>query len=103
MPLLAFFKSYEYNDSMKSEIIKEMKNMTVHFVGIGGISMAALAMLLKSNGVIVQGSNDVENDMTEFLKKKKISVMIGHKEGNVHSADYVVYSSAIHDDNPENL
>ena len=66
----------------------------VHFIGIGGIGMSAIAEMLKEYGVEVQGSNDKENDNTLRLKKQNIPVFIGHDVKNLGSADCVVVSTA---------
>lgn len=77
------------------------KGKKFHFIGIGGISMSALACILKHNNFFVQGSNEVINDEVKKLAKKKIRIFLGHSKNNVLGADVVVYSSAIHEDNPE--
>lgn len=73
----------------------------VHFIGIGGIGMSAIAEMLDDMGVCVQGSNNVENANTRRLAARGIPVFIGHDAGNLNGADSVVISSAIHPDNPE--
>ena len=73
----------------------------VHFIGIGGIGMSAIAEMLPSMGVQVQGSNDQENANTRRLQKMGIPVFIGHKSENLNGCDAVVISSAIHSDNVE--
>ena len=72
----------------------------VHFIGIGGIGMSAIAEMLEDMGVCVQGSNNVENANTRRLAARGIPVFIGHDAGNLNGADSVVISSAIHPDNP---
>lgn len=81
--------------------LKDLKNKKFHFIGIGGISMSALAFLLNSNGFYVQGSDEVEGEEVKKLTEKNIKVFIGHDENNVYGVDIVVVSSAIHEDNPE--
>ena len=81
--------------------LKELKNKKFHFIGIGGISMSALAFILNSNGFFVQGSDEVNGEEVKKLTAKNIKVFIGHHEENVLGADVVVVSSAIHEDNPE--
>ena len=66
----------------------------VHFVGIGGIGMSAVAEMLQAAGVAVQGSNDKENDNTKRLQAKNIEIMIGHSPDNLKDADCVVVSTA---------
>lgn len=75
--------------------------MVVHIVGIGGIGMSGIALILKSKGYGVQGSDIAENQMVKKLKEKGIKVFIGHKRENLKGADVVIHSSAIKEDNPE--
>lgn len=77
------------------------KGKKFHFIGIGGISMSALAFCLKKDGFYVQGSDETINDEVKKLAKGRIKVFLGHSKNNVLNADVVVYSSAIHEDNPE--
>jgi len=72
-----------------------------HFIGIGGIGMSGIAQLLLSRGFKVSGSDAKASHATEELIKSGASVFIGHDSGNLGSADSVVYSSAIKEDNPE--
>ena len=73
----------------------------IHFIGIGGIGMSAIAEMLHDIGMTVQGSNNVKNGNTERLINQGIPVYIGHDTGNLDGADAVVISSAIKEDNPE--
>lgn len=78
------------------------KKLKVHFIGIGGISMSAIALILLKNGFVVTGSDISENDNVKELEKKGIKVFIGHRKENIdETIDIVVYSKAIHDDNEE--
>lgn len=78
------------------------KDKLVHFIGIGGIGMSAIAEDLQALGIRVQGSNDVENDNTKRLVKNGIPVFIGQKDPSVlNNVDVVIISSAIHSDNIE--
>ena len=81
--------------------LKILKEKTFHFIGIGGVSMSALAQILKRNGYKIQGSDITENDEVKTLKKKGIKVFVGHKKENLKGVQVVVYSSAIHSDNEE--
>ena len=80
-----------------------MKNKKkVHFIGIGGISMSAIALILKKNGFDVVGSDLSLNENVKNLKDKGVLVSIPHSKDNITSdIDIVVYSKAIHDDNDE--
>ena len=81
--------------------LKELKGKRVHFIGIGGISMSALAQMLEREGVIVQGSDLAYNEETEKLEKQNIKVFHTQQKENLIGVDVVVFSSAIHDDNEE--
>ena len=73
----------------------------VHFVGIGGVSMASLAEVLHGTGVKVTGSDQRESATVFHLRKLGIEVVIGHLAGSVEGADCVVRTAAVHDENPE--
>jgi len=75
------------------------------FVGIGGVSMSALAKLLRTQGKYVAGSDVVESANTKELSALGISIYIGHAASNLQgeSVDYLVINGAIADDNPELL
>ena len=75
----------------------------VHFIGIGGIGMSAIAEMLPSFDVSVQGSNNIENANTLRLQKQGIPVFIGHDASYLKDVEAVVISSAIHSDNVELL
>lgn len=80
----------------------EYKGKKVHFIGIGGIGMSALAQLMLDHGAIVTGSDREASPVTELLEKKGIQVVIGQKTENVsRSTDLVVYSDAVPEDNSE--
>jgi UDP-N-acetylmuramate--alanine ligase len=75
---------------------------TVHFVGIGGIGMSALARLLLGRGIKVSGSDKSANPITEELAALGATVFIGHQAGNLSdSTAAIVVSTAITKDNPE--
>lgn len=73
----------------------------IHFIGIGGMGMSALAQYFKDQGALVTGSDRERSPVTDLLEKKGISVIVGQKAENVPSADVVVYSDAVPEDNPE--
>lgn len=76
---------------------------SVHFVGIGGVSMYSLARLALNRGAVVSGSDREENERTGLLSEIDIPVFIGHSKEHVKGKSLVVYSHAISDDNPELL
>ena len=73
----------------------------VHFVGIGGIGMSALALLLKQQGKHVSGSDQLDSELLNTLRDAGIIVHIGHAAEHALHADMVVYSSAVKPQNPE--
>lgn len=75
----------------------------VHFVGIGGIGMSAIARVLLALGVSVSGSDLKLNGTLEKLRGLGATVTLGHASENIKGADAVVISSAIPADNPEVL
>jgi len=72
---------------------------SVHFVGIGGVSMSALAEWLHERGCRVSGSDREASAITGRLVKKGISVAIGHRARDVDDADLVVFTPAVGEDN----
>ena len=72
-----------------------LKKRNVHFIGIGGIGMSAIAEILYSKGFIVSGSDITENTIIGRLKKKGIKVFSKHAKQNIRNVDIVVYSSAV--------
>lgn len=75
----------------------------VHFVGIGGIGMSGIAEILINMGFTVSGSDKNLSEITERLKKLGAKIYKGHSANNVKETDVLVYSSAVHLDNPEIL
>lgn len=73
----------------------------LHFVGIGGIGMCGLAEVLHNQDYIVTGSDLHKTEVTDHLEAIGIKVFEGHATANVNSADCIVISSAVHEDNPE--
>lgn len=73
----------------------------VYFIGIGGISMSALATYLCSRGFIVSGSDAEQSPLTDNLQQKGITVYIGHRTQQICGSQLVVYTSAIAEDNCE--
>ena len=83
--------------------IELAKTEIIHFVGIGGIGMSGLALIMKSMGFKIQGSDIFSNKNTDRLKKNNIKIIIGHNRKNIKKATILVISSAIKKNNPEIL
>ncbi len=75
--------------------------MRVHFIGIGGIGLSALARFLKYNGHEVSGSDMKETTITNELKSEGITVYSPQSAQNIKNPDIVIYSAAVTDENPE--
>lgn len=73
----------------------------IHFIGIAGTGMSALAYIYAEKGFIVSGSDLQENISTIRLKSKGVKICIGHNSKNVEDVDMVVVSSAIPPENEE--
>lgn len=73
----------------------------IHFVGIGGIGMSAIAEVLFNQGFKISGSDRELNDVTERLTELGIKVFEGHSASNLKDVDVLVYTSAVSLDNPE--
>lgn len=75
----------------------------VHFIGIGGYGMSAIARVMLEMGYTVTGSDVASQELTEKLAAKGAKVYIGHTAEQVHGADLVVYSTAATADNVERV
>jgi len=76
--------------------------MKVHFIGIGGIGVSALAQYYLSKGNEVSGSDLARSEITDFLKKLKAKIYIGNFGKNIKKDfDLVIYSPAVKKNNPE--
>ncbi|MGN1031553.1 MAG: UDP-N-acetylmuramate--L-alanine ligase [Butyricicoccaceae bacterium] len=73
----------------------------IHMVGIGGVSMSALAELLIHLGVQVTGSDRTQTPVTEKLEQLGAKITYAHLPENVEECDLVIRTAAVHDDNPE--
>lgn len=73
----------------------------VHFIGIGGYGMSAIARVMLEMGYQVSGSDVVRQELTDKLAAKGARIFIGHEPENVRGADLVVYSTALARDNVE--
>ncbi len=73
----------------------------VHFIGIGGSGLSAIARLLKESGYEVTGSDRALSQFAIALQSDGVTIYIGHHPRNVAGADMVIRSSAIAEDNIE--
>jgi len=73
----------------------------IHFVGIGGAGMSAIAEVLHDTGYTVSGSDQSDGAVTQRLASLGVRVRIGHAAQNIDGAQAVVTSTAVKSDNPE--
>jgi UDP-N-acetylmuramate--alanine ligase len=79
-----------------------LKNIKkIHFIGIGGAGMFALACIAIEQNFLVSGSDSQDSCNIQNLKKRGIKVYVGHDKKNIDNPDLVVYSGAIKKDNLE--
>ncbi len=83
----------------EDKVIENVKR--IHMIGIGGSGMCPLAEILHSKGYILTGSDNNESDPLKRVKALGIKVYMGHSAENIESAELIVYSAAISEDNPE--
>ena len=77
------------------------KYKRIHLIGIGGISMSAIAERLKAWGHIVTGSDLNESEITNKLNADGIKVVIGHDVELAQKADLIIFNAAIPETDPE--
>jgi UDP-N-acetylmuramate--alanine ligase len=82
-------------------LFKVSPDVSIHFIGIGGIGMSGIAEVLLANGLSVSGSDLSTSARTEKLTELGAKIFLGHQSENVKEATVVVYSSAISRENPE--
>ncbi len=76
--------------------------MKIHFIGIGGIGVSALAQYYLQEGHQISGSDLEFSEITDFLQKKGVKIIIGNNAENIQKDfDLVVYSPAVKPENPE--
>ncbi len=73
----------------------------IHCIGVGGIGVSGIAEFLLHKGYEVSGSDKMASKITQRLQSLGITVYLDHAAPHIQDADLVVYSSAVHSDNPE--
>ena len=77
------------------------RSRQIHFIGVGGCGMSAIAKILFQLGYQISGSDQKESSNTIRLKDLGVKVFIGQDASHLREADLVVFSSAVRPDNPE--
>ncbi len=74
----------------------------IHFIGIGGIGLSALAKFLVNDGHKISGSDIKQTEITNDLATNfDAKITIPHHEDAVFGVDRVIYSAAVRPNNPE--
>jgi UDP-N-acetylmuramate--alanine ligase len=80
----------------------EKQKQVVHFIGIGGIGISALARMMLSEGALVTGSDSALTLVTDELEKLGAKIFVGHDPAHIpESVNMVIYTIAIPETNPE--
>ena len=74
-------------------MLKDIKK--IHFIGIGGAGMSAIAKVLLEIGYTITGSDLSENETINKLRKSGAQIVTCHSRQNIHDAEPVVVSTAI--------
>jgi UDP-N-acetylmuramate--alanine ligase len=73
----------------------------IHFIGVGGTGLSAIAKVLLEQGKQVSGSDLAPSPLFASVKQAGGAVFLGHRAENIRGADLVIRSSAVPDENPE--
>ncbi len=73
----------------------------IHFIGIGGIGLSALARFMQQNGYTITGSDMKETPMTRKLREEGIDVRVPQSAENIDDQTLIIHSAAVKPDNPE--
>jgi len=86
-----------------TENIADLKKyQNVHFIGIGGIGVSAIARMMLLEGKNVSGSDTKDSGITDELSLLGAAIFIGQSKDNIkENVDLVVYTVAVLEDNPE--
>lgn len=79
--------------------LKKIKH--IHFIGIAGSGMGAIAEVLLTKGFKISGSDVNYNSLAQHLEELGAKICTQHVSKNILGADLIVYSSAIQKSNPE--
>jgi len=80
-----------------------LANKKAFLIGIGGVGMSGLARILAARGLQVSGSDAKRSKTTSKLEKEGIAVEVGHRGDFKERPDFIVFSSAIQETNPDLL
>ena len=100
---LSAFAENNYKNPDKSGNLETLRIMKIHFIGIGGIGVSALAKYYLEKGCETSGSDLVSSEITKALEKMGTQIFIGkHTSKNVSKKiNLIIHSPAIQASNPE--
>jgi len=75
----------------------------VHFIGIGGAGLSAIARIMAQRGVPVQGSDVRDSAVLAALRAEGIRCLVGQDPAHLDGVDTVIATTAVREDNPEIL
>ncbi|MEA3351268.1 MAG: UDP-N-acetylmuramate--L-alanine ligase [Chloroflexota bacterium] len=73
----------------------------IHFIGIGGTGLSAIARVLLESGYKISGSDQQYSPLAQAVDAAGAEVFVGHQSEHVRGANLVIRSSAVSDDNVE--
>jgi UDP-N-acetylmuramate--alanine ligase len=89
------------NIEVPSHILPARELGHVHFIGIGGAGLSAIARLMAQQGITVSGSDAFDSAVVAALRSEGITCYVGHGAAHLDGVDTVIASTAVRDDNPE--
>jgi UDP-N-acetylmuramate--alanine ligase len=87
---------------MRETGYRQLKGMRLHFMGIGGQGISAVAQMALQAGVSVSGCDQASSATTKMLAKLGIPLEIGHSPEHLAQADALIYVPAAVAFNPRN-
>ena len=87
---------------MKQTGYRQLKKMRLHFMGIGGQGLSAVAQMALQAGATVSGCDQASSATTKALAKLGIPIEIGHSPKHLSEADALIYVPAAVALNPRN-
>ena len=85
------------------EILPAERLGRVHFVGIGGAGLSAIARIMAARGLVVTGSDDQDTPFLPALRELGVTCHLDYAAEHLGEADTVVVTTAAREDNPEVL
>lgn len=82
--------------------IEQLKNARLHFMGIGGQGISAVAQMALQEGASISGCDQAASATTSMLIQKGVPVEIGHSPEHLANADALIYVPAVVAYNPDN-